>query len=53
MIGNKYTLEYNTQAKKGVRLGRVSRRACDMGRTKAAVFPERGGEIPNTSFPAE
>jgi len=46
-------VEQSTQAKKGVRLGPVSKRACDIGRTKATVFPERGGEIPHTSFPAE
>jgi len=34
-------------------LGSVSKRACDIGRTKATVFPEPGREIPNTSFPAE
>jgi len=34
-------------------LGLVSRRACHIGRTKDTVFPERGGESPNTSFPAE
>jgi len=35
-------------------LGPVSRRVCNIGRTKARVLPERGGEIPNTSsFPAE
>lgn len=53
MIGNKYLVEWSTRAKKGVRLGRVSKRACDIGRTKDTVFPIPGGETPNTSFPAE
>lgn len=41
-----------TQAKNGFRLGPAFNRAWKIGRTKAPVLPERGGEMAYTSFPS-